>query len=220
MNERQKFRAVLEPSGDNLKWTIARVPFRPQDVWASRRGMRVRGTINGYAFRTSLFGSATKGYCVLVNKVMQKESGTRPGQSAEFVLEPDLGERELYVPPELAKVLKQDRAMTRWFEALSPSTKKYLADEVGKPKNAETRKSRAERVAERILLAMEGEHTLPPILRVAFGRETGAEAGWEAMTPVQRRSHLLGIFYYQAPEARERRAAKAVADALLAAKRS
>ena len=34
------------------------------------------------------------------------------------------------------------------------------------------------------------------------------------MTPRQRRGHLLGIFYYQGPEARERRAQKAVAEAL------
>jgi hypothetical protein len=34
------------------------------------------------------------------------------------------------------------------------------------------------------------------------------------MTPVQRRGHLLGIFYYQSPEARERRAQKAVDEAL------
>jgi hypothetical protein len=31
---------------------------------------------------------------------------------------------------------------------------------------------------------------------------------------VQRRGHLLGIFYYQSPEARERRAQKAVDEAL------
>ena len=34
------------------------------------------------------------------------------------------------------------------------------------------------------------------------------------MTKLQRRNHLLGIFYYQSPEARERRAQKVVADAL------
>jgi len=34
------------------------------------------------------------------------------------------------------------------------------------------------------------------------------------MTPLQRRSHLLGIFYYQTPEAREKRAAKAIEEAM------
>jgi hypothetical protein len=34
------------------------------------------------------------------------------------------------------------------------------------------------------------------------------------MTPVQRRRHLLGIFYYRGAAARERRAAKAIEEAL------
>jgi uncharacterized protein YdeI (YjbR/CyaY-like superfamily) len=67
---------------------------------------------------------------------------------------------------------------------------------------------------ERMMLAMEGEQVLPPILQVAFRRAPLAKAGWEAMTPVQRRGHLLGIFYYQSPEARERRTQKAVEEAL------
>jgi hypothetical protein len=39
------------------------------------------------------------------------------------------------------------------------------------------------------------------------------------MTPARRRNHLLGIFHLQTVEARERRAANAVDDALLVAKR-
>jgi hypothetical protein len=40
------------------------------------------------------------------------------------------------------------------------------------------------------------------------------------MTPAQRRNHLLGIFYYQTVEARERRAARAVEEALRRARRA
>ena len=113
-----------------------------------------------------------------------------------------------------AKLLKQERAVGRWFEALSYSYRKYMADDVCKLKSPEARQRRAELIAERMMLAMEGEQTLPPILQVAFRRAPRAQAGWEAMTPVQRRAHLLGIFYYQSPEARERRAQKAVEEAL------
>jgi hypothetical protein len=34
------------------------------------------------------------------------------------------------------------------------------------------------------------------------------------MTPLQRRHHLLAIFYYRSPEARDRRIAKVLEDAL------
>jgi hypothetical protein len=157
----QRFRALLESAGNSLNWVIARVPFKPEKVWKTRQGKRVKGTINGFAFRTSLFGSAAKGHCVLVNKVMQKGARAYAGQMAEFVLEPDLEERPVTVPPELAKLLKQDRALARFFEALSNSMRRYLADVVRKPKSAETRQRRAERMAECMMLAMEGRRFCP-----------------------------------------------------------
>jgi hypothetical protein len=39
------------------------------------------------------------------------------------------------------------------------------------------------------------------------------------MTPVRRRNQLLAIFYYRSPEARERRAAKVIEEALRVAKK-
>ncbi|MGC2639572.1 MAG: YdeI/OmpD-associated family protein [Acidobacteriaceae bacterium] len=61
---------------------------------------------------------------------------------------------------------------------------------------------------------MEGEHTTPPVLELAFQRQPRARAGWLAMTPIQRRGHLLGIYWYQSPESRRKRAQKAVEAAL------
>ena len=214
MSTRQRFRSMLVPDGTNLKWVVAHLPFSPANVWKTRNRMRVKGAINGFAFRTSLFGSAEKGYVVLVNKTMQKGAHASAGDMAEFTLEPDLEERTAAVPLELAKLLKQDKAVARWFEALSYSVRKYIGDGVSQPRSPEARQRQAERMVERIMLAMEGEQVLPPILQVAFRRAPRARDGWEAMTPVQRRGHLLGIFYYQSPEARERRAQKAVDEAL------
>jgi uncharacterized protein YdeI (YjbR/CyaY-like superfamily) len=219
MSTRQRFRALLQPDGTNLRWVTARVPFQPAAVWKTRRGMRVKGTINGFAFRTSLFGSAAKGYVVLVNKAMQKGANAGLGEMAEFTLEPDVEEREAVVSAELAKLLKQDRALARWFAALSYSYRKDICNTISEPKSPDARVRRAEQMAERMLLAMEGEQTLPPVLQVAFRRAPGAQAGWDAMTAVQRRGHLLGVFYYQSPEARERRAKKLVEDALRVAGR-
>jgi uncharacterized protein YdeI (YjbR/CyaY-like superfamily) len=74
-------------------------------------------------------------------------------------------------------------------------------------------------MAERLLLTLEGETELPPILHAAFLRQPLARKGWEAMTRVRRRNHMLGIFYYQSVEARERRAEKVVEEAVRVAKK-
>ena len=65
-------------------------------------------------------------------------------------------------------------------------------------------------MAERMMLVMEAERDLPPVLQVALARNPVARAGWERMPPSQRRAHLFGIFYYRNPESQQRRIAKAV----------
>ena len=217
---KKSFRGVLEPDHTELKWVIVRVPFDATKVWTVRKRLRVKGTINGFPFRTSLFGSTRGGHVLLVNKKMQKGGKVGPGDTAAIVLEPDLEERTASVPPELAAQLKQERSLKAWYESLNYSMRKYITDLVTGPKSAESRKRRAEQAAEWMMLAMEGEEEPPPILQVVFRRQPLARVGWEAMTPLQRRGHLLGIFYYQSPEAREKRAAKAIEDALKAARRA
>jgi uncharacterized protein YdeI (YjbR/CyaY-like superfamily) len=214
------FRAILEPTGDALRWVIARVPFDPADVWPVRNGRRVRGEINGFAFRTSLFPEAGgKKHVLLVNKKMQAGARARPGETVKFRLEPDLEEREAAVPPELAKALKSEPGLRRYYDALSPSMRRDIGRWVGDPKSTESRAKRAGQIAERLLQAMEGEQEPPPILRAAFQRQPAAREGWEAMTPIRRRNHLFAIFYYRTAEARERRTLVALEDALKVAKR-
>jgi uncharacterized protein YdeI (YjbR/CyaY-like superfamily) len=216
----RSFKAVLEPDGTRLKWVIARIPFDVAEVWPVRRGMRVRGEIEGFAFRTSLFPDPRgQGRILLVNKKMQAGAQARAGSTVRIRLEPDLEEREAVTPPELLGALKGDRRLPKWFAGLPYSWRKEIGAWVMEPKSAAAREQRAERMAERLLLTLEGETETPPILQAAFLRQPLARKGWEAMTRVQRRSHLVGIFYYQTAEARERRAAKAVEEALRVAKR-
>lgn len=219
MGAKQKFRGTLRPDGTALQWTVITVPFDPTKTWPSRKGLRVRGAINGCAFRTSLFRSRNGGYFLLVNKKVQKEAKLRQGHVAEVTLEPDLEERPARTPPELEKLFRQDRELRNWFGKLSEYTRKWIGEQVAQPKSAAARAARAELMAERMMLAMEGEQVTPPILEAAFQRHPKARAGWRAMTPVQRRGHLLGIFYYQSPESRQKRAQKTVEDAIRIAER-
>lgn len=216
----KSFTALLEPDGTRLRWVIARIPFDVLKTWPQIRGRRVRGEIGGFAFRTSLFPDSRAvergrtGHILLVNKKMQAGAGARVGARVRIVLEPDLEERAVLIPPELERIFKESRGLRRWFDGLSESMRREIGKWVGEPKGAETRRKRADRMAERLMQAIEGEKQPPPVLRAAFQRHPRAREGWEALTPTQRRNHLLGIFYYESPEARERRAAKAVEEAL------
>lgn len=219
MSAKRKFEGTLRPDGTGLQWTVITVPFDPAKVWPKRQRLRVRGTINGFAFRTSLFKARDGSTILLVNKKMQKEAQVRKGHVAEVVLEPDLEERPQTTPAELEKLLRQDRALRKFYDELSASMRKAILDQIEQPKSAAVRVGRAELWAERMLLGMEGERVTPPILEAAFLRQPKAREGWRAMTRVQRRGHLMGIFYYQSPESRQKRAQKAIEEALRVAER-
>jgi len=208
---RKSFTALLEPDGTALMWTIARVPFDVTKAWPVRKGRRVRGEIEGFAFRTTLFPRpGGGGDFLLVNKKMLAGAGVRKGGKARIWLEPDLEEREILLPKELAKELNSDRGLRKWFDGLSDSMRREIGKWTDEPKGAATRQKRAEKMAERLMQAMEGEQEPPPVLKAIFQRQPRAREAWFALTPAQRRGHLLGIFYYETVEGRERRAAKAI----------
>jgi len=160
----RQFQGVLEHDGTTLNWTIVKVPFDPTKEWRERNRLRVRGTINGFAFRTSLFRMKKGEFFLLVNKPMQKGGGVTLGSLATVVLEPDVEKRLVRTPAELERLLRQDRGLRTWHAALNESSRKWVAEWISQPKSAESREKRAEQMAERMLLTMEGEHRPPPIL--------------------------------------------------------
>ena len=215
--EPQTFRANLEPDHTSLKWTVARVPFDAAAAWPHMLRRRVAGTINGVPFRTSLFPAGNTGaQILLINKRMQAAAHAHLGDQASFTLWPDLADRPCELPAELLSAFGGDKPLHRWTLALSDSMRREIGKWIDEAKSSETRAKRATQMAERLLLAMQGERETPPILEAAFRANPRARAGWLALTPYQRRCHLLGIFYYSSPEARQRRADKAVAEALRA----
>jgi uncharacterized protein YdeI (YjbR/CyaY-like superfamily) len=208
------FEAVLEHSGDRLNWTIIRVPLDVAKVWGVRGQLKVKGEINGFPFRTSLFPNGKGGHILMVNKKVQAGAKTVPGTKARFRLEPDLEVREVSESEELLRVLRQSKALQKFYQSLSYSNRREIAKWIGEGKHAETRRRRSQQMAERMMQVMEGERELPPVLQVAFHRNPRARAGWELMPPSHRRWHLFGIFGYRNPESRARRVAKAMEEML------
>ena len=237
------FRATLEKLRINLGWIIAFVPFDVKKAWGKGGRPKVRGTINGFEFRTSLFPTREGRHFILVNKQMQEGAGLLPmagrrmglrdpawlkggrqtggrqardamiGSVVEFRVEPDTEERAIAIPAELKPLLDEDRTLRRWYDALSYSARKYFAYLIAGVKSSEARVRRAEQIAECLLSTMEAERELPPMLEAAFAEDPKAMRGWKMMSPLKKRGHLMGIFYYRNPVARAKRIGKAMEEA-------
>jgi len=206
------FSAVLTWSGNSLNWVVIRLPFDAQKIWGTRGQIRVKGEINNFAFRTSIFPTGDGHHYMIVNKQMQKGGSVRPGMEAHFRMEPDLAERTVPASPELEQTLKQSRRLQKFYQGLTPSTRTEIVRWIAEAKQQETRARRAEQCAERLMETMEAEIELPPIIRKALARNPQAAEGWSRMPPSHRRMHLLGIFYYRNLESRLRRIEKAMTE--------
>jgi uncharacterized protein YdeI (YjbR/CyaY-like superfamily) len=213
------FQATLERIDSPLKWVMVRVPFDAGKVWGKRGQVKVKGEINGFAFRTSLFPDGKGGHRVLVNKLMQRGAKAAPGMAARFRLDLDSAQRVVTVPPELHRTLSEVRSLRRWFDNLNHSVRNEFCKVIAQAKSPAVRLRRAERMAECLLATMEAERELPPAFQIALEQNSLAREGWQLMSSSRRRGHLLGIFYYHSLEARARRTAKAVEDAVLFAQK-
>ena len=209
----KRFEATLETDDRRLGWTIIRIPFDVARTWGQRGRVRVRGSINGFPFRSSLFAIKGGGHFLLVNRKMQGGGNVALGSKARFELELDTEERVAQVPVELARSLNEDAALRRWYEGLNYSTRYDIGNWILEPKSAAARERRADQMAERLLSVMEAELELPPLLRNAFARDHSATEGWRRMPSSHKRAHLFAIFYYREPASRNRRVAKMVEDA-------
>lgn len=125
--------AAIAPPVDVIEWfgTRARVP--------------IRGTINGFPFRSSLMPC---GYARMmpVNKTLCQGAGVKPGDIVDVVMERDAEERTVEAPPELERELAKNKtARTRWDE-LAFTHKKEMALAISGAKQDETKKRRLEKV--------------------------------------------------------------------------
>jgi uncharacterized protein YdeI (YjbR/CyaY-like superfamily) len=149
---------------------------------------------------------------MIVNKQMQKGGKVSAGMEARFRMEPDTEKRIVPLVPEIDRVLRQSKRLQKFYQSLTPSARNEIARFVSGGKHPSTRIRRADQLAVRLMETMEAEIELPPMIRQVMARNPLAERGWEKMSRLHRRMHLLGIFYYRNLDSRLRRIEKAVAE--------
>lgn len=87
----RKFRAKAEPAGPNDAWCFLAVPFDVAEAWGTRGRVRVKGTINGFPFRTNIQPMDGR-HLITFNKQLQADAKAKPGDTVAVVMEPDTEE--------------------------------------------------------------------------------------------------------------------------------
>ena len=111
-----------------------------------RHGQRVRGTVNGVRYRSSLMKYSGM-FHLGMHKATLAEAGVAPPATVRVTIEPDTEPLPTdAVPPDLAKALKRGSAAAAAWERLRPSMKREHVRSLLDAKKSETRRNRLDKI--------------------------------------------------------------------------
>ena len=144
MAKKLTFKVKLLQAEDSSATGIE-APFSVPEVFGTKARVPVRGTINGFAFRSSLM---PMGGChmMAVNRGMREGAGVKAGDTVEIVIERDEAERTVEVPAPLKKELAKSKTAAANWEKQSYSNRKEMARAILEVKQEETRVRRLAKV--------------------------------------------------------------------------
>jgi hypothetical protein len=146
----QRFRTKLLSQGPGGAWTYLELPFDAAAAFGSRARVSVRGTLNGFPFRSSIFPDGKGGHTMMVNKAMQVGAKAAPGQTISVEMEPDTVAPRVAVPADLRHALTRSKAARQTWERLTPRARRDFVAWLDDAKKDETRARRVQQAIERL----------------------------------------------------------------------
>jgi hypothetical protein len=146
-----RFKAILiRPEGVGT-WTYLDIPERVSALLGQIGQIRVRGTVNSEPIRATLLAHGEGTHILVVGKQIREKIGVAAGDTVHVTLEEDAGKREIPIPVELRREIKNLPAAAAAFRKMAPSHRKAYAEWIDSAKKEETRRNRAAKAAKMIL---------------------------------------------------------------------
>ena len=155
---KQTFTVKLIGRGPKGAWTHMDVPFNVEEAFGARARVAVRGTVNGFPFRSSLMPRGKGVFYMAFNKAMQQGAKAGVGDTVSVIMEPDTAPRTVAVPTDLKRALAKAPVQNQIFASLSYSHKKEYVDWIEQAKRPETRASRIEKCLAALSAGKPGKH--------------------------------------------------------------
>ncbi|MFZ0706459.1 MAG: YdeI/OmpD-associated family protein [Candidatus Korobacteraceae bacterium] len=116
-------------------------PFDVVEVFGRKGRVPVKGTINGFPFRSSLMNMGD-GHMMAVNAELRAGGKCKAGDTVKVVMDLDDEERRVEVPAYLKKIISSDpQAKERWAKLSFTHQKEYIRA-IEDAKKEETRERR------------------------------------------------------------------------------
>jgi hypothetical protein len=144
------FSGTLERMEGVGTWIFVEVPFDVEKAFGSAGQVKVKGTVNSAAFRSSLMPSGEGTHFLVVNKSLRDKARADVGDKVRVTVELDQAPRTIEAPPDLVRALAKNKAAQAAWEAFAYSHRKAYIDWIVEAKQDETRKRRIEKSVEKI----------------------------------------------------------------------
>ena len=136
----QKFKVKLLAQA-GLEWAALKPPFDVVAVFQRKGRVPVKGTINGFPFRSSLMNMGD-GHMMVVNAEMRAGANCKAGDIVNVVMGIDVDERTVELSTYLKKIIASDPKAKDFWPQLSFTNQKEYVREIEGAKRPETRDKR------------------------------------------------------------------------------
>lgn len=132
-------------------WHYIDIPFDIVAEFGSKGQIRVRGTLNGVPFRSTLLPNGASGHYLVVGKDLREQAQVDRGDTVTVSLELDDAPRAVELHPDLAAALAANPPAKQRFDRMPYSYQKRVNDHIVEAKKAETRARRIEKTLRELL---------------------------------------------------------------------
>ncbi len=146
----KSFEARLQRPEGTGTWTYLDVPFSVPDEFGSKGQVKVKATVNGVPYRSSLLPRGDGTHYLVVGKPIRDQANAAEGDTVRVTIEPDTEPRSVSVPADLAQALAADAAAHAAFAGLAYSHRKAWVEWIEAARQEETRRRRIASAVERI----------------------------------------------------------------------
>jgi hypothetical protein len=130
---------LLGRAGSNV--AALKPPFDVVAVFDREGRVPVKGTINGFPFRSSLMNMG-HGHMMVINAQLRAGAQCKAGDTVSVLMSLDEDERKVDVPGYLKRIIAGDPKARKFWSKLSFTHQKEYVREIGDAKRPETREKR------------------------------------------------------------------------------
>jgi len=132
---------LMRPEGVGT-WTYLDIPQQVSATFGSKGQVRVKGTINGYPYRTTALPKGDGTHYLVVGKEIREQIQSAQGDTVRVTLKMDSEERKVDIPEELRQALVNEPQAAEAFARMTYSHQKEWVTWILSAKQAETRQRR------------------------------------------------------------------------------